>query len=155
VIRWPFKSCTRPAHNLPLTDSTPARPEILRDLAPDSFFHDWLDHPHPDAYWQALKPDLSQVNVPMLHIGGWFDPYLRGTLRLYRQMRTQSDHPQHLQIGPWGHIPWGRRVGALDFGPAADSPIDHLQLRWFDQILKGKDTGILAAPPVQVLCHGP
>lgn len=142
------------AHDLPLSDPTPARPEILNALASDSFFHDWLDHPYPDEYWYALTPDLSQVDLPMLHIGGWFDPYLRGNVRLYRQMRTQSSQPQHLWIGPWGHIPWGRRVGNRDFGPAANSPIDRLQLRWFDWILKGLATGINQSDPVRLFAMG-
>jgi hypothetical protein len=141
-------------HNLPLTDAIPARPQILSEMAPNSFFHDWLDHPQPDAYWQTLMPDLSEVNLPMLHIGGWYDPYLRGNIRLYRQMKRQSDQPQHLWVGPWGHIPWGRQVGAVDFGPAADSPIDHLQIRWFDHILKGQDRDLFQAPPVQLFEMG-
>jgi putative CocE/NonD family hydrolase len=149
-----FQRLYAAAHELPLQDSTPARPDILTDLAPDSFFHQWLDHPRPDGYWHRLRPNLSQVNLPMLHIGGWFDPYLRGTVRLYRQMRRQSSQPQHLWIGPWGHIPWGRRGGSRDFGVAADSPIDQLQLRWFDWILKGKDTGLAQNPPVQVFTMG-
>jgi putative CocE/NonD family hydrolase len=34
-------------------------------------------------------------------------------------------------------------VGAIDFGEAAISPIDRLQLRWFDYWLKGIDNGVL------------
>lgn len=149
-----FQRLYAAAHQLPLTDSVPARPQILMDLAPDSFFHEWLDHPYPDDYWHSLKPNLGQVDLPMLHIGGWFDPYLRGNIRLYQQMKHQTTQPQHLRIGPWGHIPWGRRVGAVDFGPTADSPIDQLQIRWFDQVLKGKDTGLFLEPPVQVFTMG-
>jgi hypothetical protein len=149
-----FQKLYAAAHDLPLNDPIPARPRVLSELAPDSFFHDWLDHPQPDGYWQQLRPDLSQVNLPMLHIGGWFDPYLKGNVRLYRQMRAQSDQPQHLYIGPWGHIPWGRRVGNRDFGSAAESPIDQLQLRWFDWIMKGKPTDLAEADPVQLFTMG-
>jgi uncharacterized protein len=141
-------------HRLPLDEAHPARPAVLSTYAPESFFHQWLDHPQPDAYWQALQPDLSQVNLPMLHIGGWYDPYLRGDLRLYRQMLAQGDAPQALWIGPWGHLPWGRRVGAVDFGPAADSPVDAVQLRWFDRWLKGK-TPTEDPAPVQLFVIGP
>ncbi len=133
------------AHQLPLDDPRPASPQVLRDLAPDSFFHDWLNHPQDDPYWQNLKPAMDPVDLPMLHIGGWFDPYLRGDLRLYRQMVGQSRQPQHLWVGPWGHLPWSRQVGVRDFGPEADSPIDRLQLRWFDHFLKGQD-GDLGQP---------
>lgn len=122
------------ARHLPLFDPVPARPEVLAET--DSFFHDWVAHPHPDSYWQNLTPQLEQVDLPMLHIGGWFDPYMRGDLRLYREMAARSQQLHHFWVGPWGHIPWGRKVGAVDFGPAAVSPIDQLQIRWFDRILK-------------------
>ncbi|HEY9738667.1 MAG TPA: CocE/NonD family hydrolase, partial [Trichocoleus sp.] len=141
------------SRQLPLHGPVPARPQILAELAADSFFHDWLDHPQPDDYWQALKPDLSQVDLPMLHVGGWFDPYLRGTLRLYLE-KAQGTTPQHLWIGPWGHLPWDRKVGAIDFGPKAVSPIDRLQIRWFDQFLKRKNSGILLDDPVSLFEMG-
>lgn len=134
------------ARNLPLNETLPARPQILSELAPDSFFHDWLDHPQPDAYWAGLKPQLAAVKLPMLHVGGWFDPYLRGDVRLFQAMQGRA--PQHFWVGPWGHIPWGRIAGDRDFGPAAASPIDRLQIRWFNHFLKGEETGLLAEAPV-------
>jgi uncharacterized protein len=149
-----YQALYQAGHQLPLNDAVPAYPQILKDLAPDSFFHDWVSHPQDDSYWQTLKPNLAGVNLPMLHIGGWYDPYLRGTLRLYRQLAGQSQAPHHLWIGPWGHLPWSRRVGAVDFGPEAENPIDRLQLRWFDQFLKGKDTGLGQAPTVQLFEMG-
>jgi putative CocE/NonD family hydrolase len=85
----------------------------------------------------------------MLHVGGWFDPYLRGDVRLYREMAARSQYPQPFWVGPWGHIPWGRKLGDRDFGPQASSPIDRLQVRWFDHWLKGRDTGLMAAAPLQ------
>ncbi|WP_225889338.1 CocE/NonD family hydrolase [Halomicronema hongdechloris] len=142
------------AHDLPLTKARPACPQVLAELAPESFFHEWLAHRQRDDYWQALQPHLKDVDLPMLHVGGWFDPYLRGNLRLYREMVARSGHLQHLWIGPWGHIPWSRRVGALDLGPAAESPIDRLQLRWFDHWLKGEDSGLLQDSPVNLFEMG-
>jgi uncharacterized protein len=129
------------ACRLPLWDRVPARPDVLQGIA--SFFHDWVANPDFNAYWQNLTPDMTQVDMPMLHIGGWFDPYLRGDWRLYQEMAVRRcaegvSHPQHLCIGPWGHIPWGRKVGEVDFGAAAVSVIDPLQIQWFDHILKGK-----------------
>lgn len=141
-------------HQLPLGAPNPADPDLLRDLAPDSFFHQWRAHPQPDAYWQALQADLTDVDLPMLHIGGWFDPYLRGTLRLYHQVQAHRHALQHLWIGPWGHLPWSRRVGAKNFGPEADNPIDCLQLRWFNQFLKGQDEGLEQDAPVRLFDMG-
>ncbi|NMF84083.1 CocE/NonD family hydrolase [Nodosilinea sp. P-1105] len=152
--RSAYQALYNAGHTLPLTGAMPARPQVLQELAPDSFFHDWLEHPPGDVYWRSRTPDLSTVDLPMLHIGGWFDPYLRGDLRLYQQMVRQTTTPQHLWIGPWGHIPWSRRLGALDFGLEAESPIDRLQIRWFDQVLQERDTGLLAEPPVHLFVIG-
>jgi uncharacterized protein len=145
-----FAALFQASRHLPVdTASPPGLPEVLCRYAPDSFYFDWLRHSDPaDPYWQALNPDLTAVDLPMLHIGGWFDPYLRGTLKLYHQMKQQSHQPQHLWIGPWTHLPWGQQAGAVDFGSAAQTPIDRLQLRWFDHFLKGRDTGLLAEDPV-------
>ncbi|HEY9906050.1 MAG TPA: CocE/NonD family hydrolase, partial [Thermosynechococcaceae cyanobacterium] len=136
--------------NLPLGDRLPANPEILRSLAPDCFYHEWLAHPEPGPYWEALSPKtlIQQVDLPMLHIGGWFDTFLRGTVQLYKAMAERSQFRQQLVIGPWAHLPWGRKVGAVDYGSEAVSFCDRLQLRWFDHFLKNKDTGLLSEPPL-------
>jgi hypothetical protein len=131
------------SRNLPLYDTVPARPEIIKNLAPDSYYHDWLDNYRPSEYWEKLSPNIKDLDLPMLHVGGWFDTYLRGTIHLYKEMTSRSSCPQHLIIGPWAHLPWGRKVGALDYGFAASNPVDELQIRWFDRFLKGVDTGIL------------
>lgn len=128
------------AKQLPLFDRVPACPEVLAGT--DSFFHDWVANSEANDYWRSLTPQLVEVDLPMLHIGGWFDPYLRGDLRLYQEMTDHSKRQRHrhyLCVGPWGHIPWGRKVGEVDFGPQAVSPIDQLQMDWFDHILKGRD----------------
>jgi len=152
-----YRALLQASRPLPLYDPVPTRSHILQTYAPQSFYFDWLDNPDPQSpYWQgfAVAPGLRLVDLPMLHIGGWFDVYLRGNLRLYQAMRRQSRQPQHLVIGPWAHLPWGRKVGAVDFGPAAVSPCDRLQLRWFDQFLKGIDTGLLEAEPVRLFEMG-
>ena len=138
------------SRNLPLNEPIPANPELMQRLAPDSFYHQWLNNCDPDAdYWQKRSPKylIQDVDLPMLHIGGWFDPYLRGTLNLYRGMANRSE-PQHLLIGPWAHLPWGRKLGMVDYGIEAQNPIDEVQIRWFDYFLKGKDTGLLSESPI-------
>ncbi|MDZ8190023.1 MAG: CocE/NonD family hydrolase [Nostoc sp. ChiSLP02] len=133
------------SRNLPVTN-----PEILQQLAPDSFFHEWLAHSQPDKYWEKLSPKhhLQTVDLPIFHIGGWFDTYLRGTLDLYKDMAARSTKPQHLLVGPWAHLPWSRKAGEIDFGEKAATPVDKMQIRWFDQFLKGENTGLLRESPV-------
>ncbi|MBD2577014.1 CocE/NonD family hydrolase [Oscillatoria sp. FACHB-1406] len=142
-----FKTLYLASRNLPLYDFSPPFDECLRRYAPGNFFYEWLNHSTEDEYWQNLSPNLEGVDLPMLHIGGWFDPYLRGTLNLYRS-RLASANPQSLIIGPWAHLPWGRKLGEIDYGETAQSAIDRLQLRWFDYFLKGIDTGLLNDPSV-------
>jgi putative CocE/NonD family hydrolase len=134
--------------------SIPSHPEAdllvyLKKLAP-AFYDQWLEHPHPDAYWENLSPKsaMQDVDLPMLHIGGWFDTYLRGNIRLYKDIAPRSAYRQQLLIGPWTHLPWCRQAGTVDFGSEAINPVDQLQVRWFDQFLKDIDTGLLEEAPV-------
>jgi len=105
---------------------------------------DWFDHPEPGAYWSAL--DISQsferIRVPALHISGWYDTYLSGTISAFLALTLRAGGPvarnnQFLIAGPWGHIPWGDRAGASDFGPEANLDTDTILLRWFNHWLKG------------------
>ena len=133
--RATYQTLLAAAKHLPIDEPTPAKPEVLSTV--ESFFSDWVERSSSDRYWQDLIPDLTRVSLPTFQVGGWFDPYLRGDLRLYQEMSGNSLSHQ-LWVGPWCHIPWGREIGSVDFGPAAISPIDRLQVQWFDWILKGK-----------------
>ena len=138
-----FLALSQAAKQLPLSGEIPAYPDVLTTFAPDSFYHDWIGRDNWDDYWSYPQMDLEDTEnsygvPPMLHIGGWFDPYLTGTLKL--QTRYPNEAPQHLIIGPWTHLPWGRRAGSIDFGPDAVSDCDRAQVRWFDYWLKGEGT---------------
>jgi predicted acyl esterase len=151
-----FQALYSASRNLPLFDTIPACPEVIKKYAPDSFYHEWLDHDQPDEYWEKLSPKtyLKNIDLPMLHVGGWFDTFLRGTVNLYKEMASRSNFLQYLLIGPWAHLPWGRKVGSIDYGLAASNPIDELQIRWFNQFLKGIDTGITNEPSVSLFEMG-
>jgi hypothetical protein len=151
-----YRALFRAAKTLTFDEPVPTRSRILSELDPTSFYHEWLDHPEPGAYWDALSPKtyLQTVDLPMLHIGGWFDTFLRGTLDLYKNMASRSQFRQQLVVGPWAHLPWGRKVGAIDYGMEANNPCDRLQIRWFDHFLKGKDTGLLNEAPIQLFEMG-
>ncbi|MBW4420993.1 MAG: CocE/NonD family hydrolase [Myxacorys californica WJT36-NPBG1] len=150
-----FLKFSNAARILPLYDPIPTRPQLMQELAHyDSFYQTWLDHPDPeDDYWKRLSPltYLENFDLPMLHIGGWFDTYMRGTLNFYKAMKQPA---QHLIVGAWAHLPWGRKVGAIDYGAEAVSKCDRAQVRWFDQFLKGIDTGLLDEPPIKLFEMG-
>ena len=136
---------SRAARALPLHDETPAFPDVLHRYRAYGHYADWVENDRNDApYWRAIAPRAAlagqRMDVPMLHIGGWYDTMLMGTLDAFAAARAASDQPQRLVVGPWPHLPWGRMSGG-DMGPEADAQIDRLQLRWFDGFLKGSGGG--------------
>lgn len=138
------------SRNLPLYDHPIAFEEALSKYAPSNFYYEWLNHPKNDQYWQNLSPKtyIENIDLPMLHIGGWFDPYLRGTLNLYEEMSKKSSFKQYLIVGPWGHLPWGNTLGDRFYGQEANSPIDKLQIIWFNKFLKGIENKLFDEPSV-------
>jgi putative CocE/NonD family hydrolase len=139
------RALSRAAGALPLQDETPAYPDVLRRYRAYGHFGDWVENEAPDAaYWARTSPRGAlagqRMDVPMLHIGGWYDTMLMGTLDAFAAARATSDQPQRLVVGPWPHLPWGRMSGG-DMGAEADAQIDRLQLRWFDGFLKDSGGG--------------
>jgi putative CocE/NonD family hydrolase len=145
------------AKSLPLHEERMAWPAVLQRFAPYTHYGDWIGNPAPGGYWDRISPKAALAgrsgDVPMLHVGGWYDKMLEGTFGAWQAMAA-SRAAQRLVVGPWGHIPWGRRTGIVDFGPEASSPIDAEQLRWFDHFLKDQDNGIEREPPVRLFDVG-
>ncbi|NEQ44087.1 MAG: CocE/NonD family hydrolase [Leptolyngbya sp. SIOISBB] len=146
--REAFQALYQASRQLPVHDATPACPDVLKRYAPESFFHDWCQYPPTHSYWQTVTPQLAAIDLPMFHIGGWFDPYLRGDVRLYQEMSARSQFPQPLWIGPWGHLPWSQHVGGRNFGSAANSPIDRFQVQWFAHWLRDEPAPFIKQPSV-------
>lgn len=122
---------------MPLNSEVPALPPIAAALGANGHYLDWLTSPAGDAYWDRVSPAAAgAIDIPALHIGGWYDPLLRGTLQCHRAL-SAGTAPQRLLIGPWVHIPWSRHVGERDFGAAAASEVDRVQVGWFRHFLAG------------------
>lgn len=147
-----FAALARAARALPLTDTTPAMPAALEPFLSSSPYREWLDRELDEEYWAKLSPrrQLAGVDLPMLHIGGWYDSFLSGTLSCYLALADRCRSSQQLLIGPWAHLAWGRRVGDLDFGAEASSPVDRLQLEWFDHFLAERANAPRAQSAVQL-----
>ncbi len=135
-------------HFLPINELPILKNEPLAD-----FFFDWLSHCHSsDAYWQTLNPltYFHKYDLPALHIAGWADIFIEGSVNTYFQARQYTKQPQYLVIPPYQHFPWSSQVGDLDFHESAMRDIDQLQIDWFDYWLKGIDNGIIQRPPMQL-----
>ena len=106
-------------------------PALLERLDPAGMGLGWLrrNAAEPQGWWRhGVAPEL--LRRPMLLIGGWHDPHLRGVLDLGEQARAAGGHPG-LVIGSWTHLHW--RGG-----------VDALQLAFFRRHLQGED------PPSEV-----
>jgi len=129
------------ARALPLAESRRTLPAVMQRFGHLTHYPDWLRNPEPAPYWDAIAPRARLAECaappPMLHVGGWQDQMLMGTLDGREALAARAGGPQALVVGPWTHLPWGRRVGAADLGPAASSPIDAMQVAFFDRHLKG------------------
>jgi putative CocE/NonD family hydrolase len=115
-----------------------------------------------DAHWQTLgmqwqKYYAQTADIPMLHVGGWYDIYLRGTIENFRSLAALKKSPMRLLIGPWTHH--GNTAGtAGDVNFGADAAIADFDtafhLRWFDYYLKGLRTPVAAQSSVHYFLMG-
>ena len=116
------------------------------------YFSDWIRNDRGSDYWSAIDVSTrwQAIDLPVLHLAGWYDLYLHGTIDLYEKLSRLAGSPaaranQYLVVGPWVHLPWGQFAGDMDFGPAAHLDTDTLLLRWFDHWLK--DSGSFQNEP--------
>jgi putative CocE/NonD family hydrolase len=117
-----------------------------------SYVRDWMKHDAPGLYWQAMdiSRKVARIRIPALHVSGWYDTYLKGSVAGFKAMRAhagsaEAREQQYLVAGPWVHIPWGDRIGSHSFGDDASLDTDALLLRWFNHWLK--DTNEFAGEP--------
>ena len=137
-------------------------PHLKAPLA--GYFYDWIRHSSSDDYWNRwrIEDHYPHITTPALHVGGWHDIFLLGTLRNFVGMRAQAEDAtarggQRLIVGPWHHGPFGEISGEFFFGLGAAGPAidtDGIQLRWFDHWLKGEDNGAERDAPVRIFVMG-
>lgn len=117
----------------------------LDDLQPPVL--EWLSHQTRDDYWRhgSVCEDYSDIEIPVLTVGGWADPYHDTVLRLVEHLPGQVKG----LLGPWAH----------QYPDRADSPgpaIGFLQesLRWWDRWLKGDENGVDQEADLRVFVEG-
>ncbi len=107
-----------------------------------AFVEAWLSHQERDAYWRhgSVCEDYGAVTCPVFAVGGWIDGYTDAVLRMLENLPG----PTKGLIGPWAHeypevaVP-GPRIGFLQEC-----------VRWFDEWLKDRRTGIMDEPHLRV-----
>jgi putative CocE/NonD family hydrolase len=138
-------AATLPLANYPVFNfgQLPSDAQLTASIAP--YYFDWLAHPDYDNYWKqwSIEEHFSNITVPMLQVGAWYDIFSAGTLRNFMGVKehgaTEAARTQQrllMQIG--GHAGFGRRIGDVDFGPhALENPYIDVMLDWYDFLFKG------------------
>ncbi len=99
--------------------------KLLEKHDPDGMVLRWLNQESfSDISWTKHKPMDSWLRKPMLLIGGWWDPHLKGILNLYKLSKEAGGSPA-IHIGPATHLKWW-------------GSIQQTQLNFLDKHLKGR-----------------
>ncbi|MHA1766882.1 MAG: CocE/NonD family hydrolase [Promethearchaeota archaeon] len=121
-----------------------------------------LEHPDLDELWKTRRlseRECSQIKIPMLHISGWHDDSIMGTLWAYEKLLkfTSNRDQQYLLIGPWNHggtrCP-KQKLRGIDYGTQSVLDMQEIHLKWFDYWLKGVHNEVATWKKTQVFMLG-
>ncbi len=154
---WKLPLATYPLFNF---SQLPADATASAALAP--YFLDWLRHPSYDDYWKriSIEEHFGDITVPALHVAAWYDIFLGGSLRNYEGIKAHGGSDaaragQQLLIVIGGHAGGGRKIGDIDFGPAAaEYDENDVTLTWYDYLFKGVQNEFASGKPVKIFVMG-
>jgi putative CocE/NonD family hydrolase len=150
-----------PVTSYPLFNMTPTTPDgdLTASLAP--YYLDWLAHPSYDDYWKrvSIEEHFADINVPALHIAAWYDIFQGGSLRNYIGIKAHGGPSAHsgqrLLVTIGGHAGSGRKIGDIDFGPAAaEFEEQNITLDWYDYLFRGVQNDFAKSKPVRIFVMG-
>jgi hypothetical protein len=127
-----------------------------------SIWQEWIDHPSADEYWKRTfyQDKFNKIDVPVLHVSGWYDDDVIGTHVNYTSMKKfarsqEARENQKLIIGPWPHhVNLTRQLGGVDFGQSSLIDLRRIELDWFNYWLKHLENGIMQRPKVEIFTLG-
>ncbi|MDV7087087.1 CocE/NonD family hydrolase [Rhodococcus sp. IEGM 248] len=118
-----------------------------------------IDHPTRDL-WDSASD--RAVDLPSLHIGGWYDIFVNSTLDQYFGQLAHSDSgaapTPYLIVGPWSHTNFSGLGGSVVFGsPANQAVLDSGQdlssvhAQWYASVLGDEEPDM---PRVRIFVMG-
>lgn len=130
-----------------------------RDLP---YWREEMEHPYLDEWWKkiAYQDKFSQIDLPVLHVSGWYDDEQVGTPLNFHGMRQNgasefARENQKLLMGPWGHrVNTTSKIGEVEFGEQALIDLRGYQVRFFDRYLKQAENGIDREPKGRIFVMG-
>ena len=108
---------------------------------------DWFRHQRRDDFYRhgSVCENYADIEVPVYAVGGYADGY---TNPIFRMMEHLSC-PRKALVGPWAHKYPHFATPAPRIGFLQEC------LRWWDQHLKGIDTGIMDEPMMRLWMQEP
>ncbi len=99
-----------------------------------------------------FEKNASRVNIPVAHIGGWYDIFSEGILHAFNAYQENGGEgakgKQKLIMGPWTHLGAGLSL-AKDFVFAGSEDAVFDPVDWFDKCIKNENGGVDSVPAVQ------
>ncbi len=132
-----------------LANAMPGAPDYRIDAR---YFEERFDQPpwmltykrqqRDGPFWDrtALKTRYDSIKIPTFVIGGWYDGYRDSVPRMLEHMKV----PVKAIVGAWNHTYPDEPYPKPGFNWRREA------VRWFDQWLKGRDTGIMEEPRLAV-----
>jgi len=100
----------------------------------------YMRHQRQSGFWQEPVRGLDAIQIPVFMIGGMLDGYRDSIPRMLEHMKV----PMKAIIGPWNH------TFPDDATPGPEIEWRGEAVRWWDQWLKGRETGIMQEPSIAV-----
>ena len=112
----------------------------------EDYYLEMQNHGDYDDYFRGIGRNWAEYyeassDIPMLHVGGWYDSYAPGTIQSFLELSRVKSAPMTLVMGPWTHGGNSRSyAGDIEFGASAaiEDFAREFHLRWFDARLKGQ-----------------
>ena len=120
------------------------RPLIELDAAAGFRSELWREqcrHQMLDEWWEPVRYQhrIAEVEVPVLHISGWYDDEEIGTPANFAALCAAGRTGQRLLMGPWGHqVNAGTALGELDFGQDAVIDMPAAMAGFLDETVRGR-----------------
>tara|TARA_Y100001968_G_scaffold89426_1_gene80473 strand:+ start:582 stop:2186 length:1605 start_codon:yes stop_codon:yes gene_type:complete len=101
-------------------------PQILKETDPEGMAYQWLSNANKThSSFTVHKPLKSWLKQPILLLGGWWDPHLKGIIDLYQKSIIAGGNPD-IYIGPATHLEWWKHS-------------QKIQLKFFNKHLKNQN----------------
>ncbi len=109
-------------------------------------------HQTLDGWWEPVRYQhrIGEVDVPVLHISGWYDDEEIGTPANFAAMRAAGRAGQRLLMGPWGHqVNSATALGEVEFGHDAVIDLEAAMTGFLDEMVRDAPPPA-PLPPVRI-----